>query len=134
MLSILFGIFIILHGLVHLLYGGQSAGLFELQEGLTWPDGSWAFAKLLGNEATRMLTNVSLVLAAAGFATGGIGILLKQSWSRPVIAGAAIFSSVIYILMWDGVAQKLHDKGGIGILINLAILAVLLILHWPNLG
>ena len=32
--------------------------------------------------------------------------------------------------MWDSVAQKLHDKGGIGILINLAILAVLLVLRW----
>jgi hypothetical protein len=134
MLSILFGIFIILHGLVHMLYFGQSARLFELKEGLTWPDGSWAFSGLLGSEATRMLTNVLLIIAAAGFVVGGIGIFIKQGWARPLIAGAAIFSSLIYILMWDGAAQKLHDKGAIGILINLAILVVLLVLHWPALG
>jgi hypothetical protein len=134
MWGILFGIFLILHGLVHMLYFGQSARLFELQEGLTWPDGSWAFSKLLGSEATRTLANVLLIIAAAGFVVGGIGILAKQGWARPLIAGAAIFSSVIYILMWDGAAQKLNDKGGIGILINLTILAVLLILRWPQLG
>jgi hypothetical protein len=134
MLRILFGIFIILHGLVHMLYFGQSAGLFELKEGLTWPDGSWAFSKLLGSEAARTLTNISLVLAAAGFTAGGIGIFLNQPWARPVIAGAAVFSSVVYILLWDGMAQKLHDKGAVGILINLAVLAVLLILGWPDLG
>jgi hypothetical protein len=31
------GIFLILHGLVHLLYYGQSARRFELAPGLTWP-------------------------------------------------------------------------------------------------
>ena len=34
MLTILFGIFLILHGLVHLLYAGQSSRLFELQPGM----------------------------------------------------------------------------------------------------
>ena len=40
MLKIFFAVFLILHGLVHLLYLGQSAGTFELQPGLNWPDGS----------------------------------------------------------------------------------------------
>jgi len=126
MLRILFGIFIVLHGLVHLLYFGQSARYFELQPGMVWPDGSWAFAKLLGEGRTRNLASALLVLAAIGFVIGGIGIFLKQAWWRPTVVAAAIFSSVIYILFWDGGWQRLDNKGGIGILINLATLAVVL--------
>ena len=32
-----FGVFIVLHGLVHLLYFGQSARYFELKPGMVWP-------------------------------------------------------------------------------------------------
>jgi len=121
-----------LHGLVHLLYFGQSWRLFELQPGLVWPEGSWAFSKLLGDETTRLLASISCVLAAIGFVVGGTGILLMQPWWRPVVVGSAAFSAIIFILFWDGKMQKLHDKGGIGLLINIAILVAVLILQWPN--
>ena len=133
MVTFLFGLFIVLHGLVHLLYYGQSARYFELQAGMVWPDGAWAFSRFLGNAATRNLAGICLILAAIGFVAGGAGIFLKQSWWRLAIVSAAAFSSVIYILFWDGGAQSLDNKGGIGILINLAILAALLIFRWPNL-
>jgi hypothetical protein len=68
MISIVFGIITIFHGMVHLLYFGQSARFFELQPGMVWPSGSWAFSKLLGNGTTRILANISLVLAAMGYA------------------------------------------------------------------
>jgi hypothetical protein len=133
MVRIVFGIFIVLHGLVHLLYFGQSARYFELQPGLAWPDGSWAFSRLLGGGATRMLASSLLILAAIGFVSGGIGVFFRQAWCRPVIVGAAAFSSLIYILFWDGGWQNLDGKGGVGILINLAIMAVVLVLQWPNI-
>ena len=44
----------------------------------------------------------------------------------------AIFSSAIYLLFWDAGWSHLDNKGGIGILINLAILATLLIFQWPK--
>ncbi len=128
MISILFGVFIILHGLVHLLYFGHSAGIFELSPGLVWPDGSWAFSKLLGNEATRTVASVLLILAALAFVAAGIGILAKLSWGRPVTIGAATFSTLVYLLMWDGVFQNLPDKGFVGILINLAVIVLSFIL------
>ena len=134
MLRFIFGVFIVLHGLIHLFYFGQSRRLFELQPGMVWPDGSWAFSKLLGNEATRLLASISCVLAAIGFVAGGIGLLVEQAWWRPVVVGSAAFSTVIFILFWDGEPQKLAEKGGIGILINIAILVALLILRWPSLG
>ena len=133
MISILFAVFLILHGLVHMLYFGQSARFFELQPGMAWPDGSWAFSRWLGDAGTRSLASVLLVLAAIGFVIGGIGIFAKQAWWRPVIVAVAVFSSVIYLLFWDAGMQHLDNKGGIGILINLAILTALLFFQWPNI-
>jgi hypothetical protein len=133
LLQFIFGVFIVLHGLVHLLYFGQSARRFELKPGMVWPDGSWAFSRLLGDEATRNLASLSLALAAIGFVAGGIGIFVSQSWWRPVVVGAAAFSSVVYILFWNGRMQNLDGQGTVGLLIDIVILVAVLILRWPQL-
>jgi len=124
------GVFIVLHGMVHLLYFGQSARYFELKPGMVWPDGSWAFSKLLGNEAARNLASISLILAAMGLMAGGIGILVNQAWWRPVVVGATAFSSIVYVLFWNGRMQNLDAQGTIGILIDMAILLAVLIFRW----
>lgn len=126
------GIFVVLHGLVHLLYVGQSARLFELQPGLVWPDGAWTFSRLLGDEATRSLANILNALVAIGFVAGGIAILASQTWWRPLVVGSAAFSAVIFILFWNGQLQRLDQQGAIGLLINVAIVVAVLILRWPN--
>lgn len=128
MVRILFGIFIVLHGLVHLLYFGQSARFFELQQGMVWPDGSWIFSKLVGEGTTRMLANIALALAALGFIVSGLGLFLKQAWYQPMLVGVAVFSAITYFLFWNGKLQNLDTQGGIGILINMAILASLFVL------
>ena len=64
MLKILFGVFTILHGLVHLLYFGQSASYFELQPGMVWLDSSWIISKILGKSENRNLASILLALAA----------------------------------------------------------------------
>jgi hypothetical protein len=132
MLRFIIGVFIALHGLVHLLYFGQSWRLFELQPGMVWPEGSWAFSKLLGDEATRLLASISCVLAAISFVAGGTGILVRQAWWRPAVVGSAALSAVIFILFWDGELQKLDDKGGIGLLISIALLVAMLISNIAN--
>ena len=128
MLKVIIGVLIVLHGLVYLLYSGHSARYFELQSEMVWPDGSWAFSRLLGDEATRILASISCVLVAIGFVAGGAGILFGQVWWRPVVLSMAAFSSVIFILLWDGGLQKLADKGGVGLLINIVILVAVLLL------
>lgn len=132
MKTLILGIFLILHGLVHLLYFGQSQGLFELRPNMTWPDGSWIFSKLFGDETARLLASVCLVLTALGFLASGIGVFLAQSWWRPVVMGSAILSTVIWVAFWDGKLQMLDAKGGVGILINIAILVVVFLLRWPS--
>jgi hypothetical protein len=134
MLRFIVGAFIVLHGLVHLLYFGQSWRLFELQPGMVWPEGSWAFSKLLGNEATRLLASISCLLAAIGFVAGGTAILLGQAWWRPVVVAAAAFSTLLFLLFWDGRMQKLSNQGAIAVLINIAILVAVFILRWPDFG
>jgi hypothetical protein len=129
---IVVGIFMVLHGVVHLLYFGQARRFFEMQEGLQWPDGSWAFSRLLGVEATRWLAASACVLAALGFMAGGIAIFGGWSWWRPVVVGSAAFSIAIWILFWNGTWQRLSEQGLIAILINAAILVALLGFQWPD--
>lgn len=121
---VLFAIFIILHGLVHLLYAGQTLRFFELRPGLTWPDGAWAFSWLPGDDTIRNLAAVFLVVTAVGFVAGSLGLLFKQEWWQFITIGAAVLSVLVYLLFWDGRFHELPDKGGVGALISLVILAV----------
>jgi hypothetical protein len=130
-MKFIFGVFIVLHGLVHLLYAGQSAKYFELKPGMIWPDGSWVFSRLLGNEATRNLASFSLLLAAIALIIGGIGTFTTQPWWRQLVVGAAAFSSIVYIILWNGRMQDLDGQGVVGLFINVMILASVLILRWP---
>ena len=129
MLQFILCLLVVLHGLVHLLYLGQSARRFELRPGMVWPDGSWAFSKLPGDQIIRNLASISCVIAAIGFVLGGAGLLIGQAWWRPLVGAAAVFSSVTFILFWDGHMRRLNDQGAIGILINLAILVAVLVLR-----
>jgi len=126
------GVFLVLHGLVHLLYFGQSTRLFELQPGTLWPDGSWAFSKLLGENGTRTLIGILCVMAAAGFVAGGAGMLFRQSWWRVVVVATAAFSAALYLLSWNGRVQHMDVQGGVGLLIDVAILTAVLVFRWPQ--
>lgn len=125
---LILGIFFILYALVHLLYVGQSGRFFELRPGMTWPDGAWAFSRLLGDPTTRLLATLFLALAALGFLAGALGLFLRQEWWRPVALAVAGFSCVIFILFWDGKFHALPEKGVVGLLISLAILGISLLL------
>jgi hypothetical protein len=131
MVTFLVGLFLVLHGLVHLLYFGQSWRYFELQPGMVWPDGSWLFSKTFGVKATRVMAGLACILAAAGFVAGGLAIFLGQAWWRPLVVGSAAFSALLYLFFWDGNIQKIADKGAIALLIDLAILVAILGLQRP---
>ncbi len=134
MIKYLLGAFLVLHGAVHLLYFGQSWRLFQLQPGLVWPDGSWAFSGLVGDNPTRVLTSVLLVVVALGLIVGGVAVLFAQGWWRSLVVGVLALSSVLYLAMWNGKLQGLANQGAIGLLINLAILLAVLGFRWPKLA
>jgi hypothetical protein len=130
-MTVIFGIFMILHGMVHLLYAGQSARFFELRPGMLWPDGPWAFSSLVSNETSRLISTVLLGLVALGFLVGGLGLFLQQTWWRPAVIGAAVLSALVFILFWDGKLLALDVQGGIGVLISMALLGCVVLLKWP---
>jgi hypothetical protein len=133
MLRFVLGGFFLLHGMVYLLYTGQALRIFELQPGLVWPEGAWAFSRVLSAQATRTLAAIGCGLAAVGFAVGGLGLLVGKSWWRPLVGSMAAFSVIVVVLFWNGKLQRLPDQGWIGALINVAILIVAFLLHWPTL-
>jgi hypothetical protein len=133
-MNIAVAIFLILHGLVHLLYLGQSMKWYELGKGMTWPENSWAFSRLFGNRATRVIASVSCIIAALVFVVGGGLLFAKQPVWLWITVGAAAFSSLLMLLMWDGKMKELANKGIFAILINAAIIILFLVVGWPDFG
>ena len=130
LVKIVFGIFLILHGVVHLLYMGQSTRLFELTPGLIWPDGAILLSKMFSVETVRTIATAALIISAVGFVAGGILFFFDQSWWKTIIIAIAIFSSILYLISWDGNMQSIHDKGAVGILLNILIIAGIVV--WQN--
>ncbi len=133
-MNIVFGIFIILHGLVHLLYFGHAARFFELKPGMTWPTGSWFFSTILGDGAARFLISTLLVLAGFGFVAGGIGILFNLPWRKTLIIAIAIVSALVFIVFWNGRMQNLDGQGLVGVLIDIWLVVMVTLVHWPQLN
>ena len=121
----------ILHGLVHLLYFGQARRMLYLSTGMTWPDGSWALAGLLNEAAARNLGSILMLLCALAIVAGGFGLLAEAAWARPVLASGLAFSSLSFVVLWDGSPHDLRQQGGIGVLLNLLMLAAL---SWLRIG
>jgi hypothetical protein len=127
MFSFLIGIFIILHGLVHLWYFTLSQRLVEFQTEMGWDGSSLILSNIVREPDLRSIAGVLYVLAALAFVVGGIGIFARADWMRPVLIGAAVFSSIVILLFWDGSGEMLVQKGLLGLLINLGILIALLV-------
>ena len=129
-MTLIIGTLVILHGVVHLLYSGQSWRLFELQPGMAWPENSWTLSRFLGNKALRAVASLACALAAIGFAAGATGLFLGRDWWPPVVVGSATFSTLCFALFWDGRTGQLPEKGALGVLIDLAILIAVIVVPW----
>lgn len=126
MFRIFASIFIILHGLVHLWYVVLSRGLVAVKPEMGWSGSSWLFTPLLGSSGARTLAGAGYVVATSAFVLAGTGFLARAGWARPLLAGAALLSSTLVVLFWEGGFHLWMEKGLIGLLIN----AVLLVGLW----
>jgi hypothetical protein len=133
MFRVIFGIFVLLHGLVHLWYVVLSQRLVEFQAQMGWTGESWLFSSFLSDAATRTWATVAYALATLGFVIAGVGILARQTWWQPALIVSAAFSSVIVVLFWDGGLEMLVEKGLLGFVISVALLISLLVFDWPSL-
>ena len=127
MITVLFGIFIILHGLVHLWYVVLSQGWVPYQPDMGWTGESWILSGIMGQAPLRWLATVLYSLAALGFVLAGIGILFQTGWWQPVLLAVAAFSSVIILIFWDGSRALIVQKGLLGLLINAVVILYVLV-------
>jgi hypothetical protein len=132
MLRTLFGIFVILHGLVHLWFVVLSQELIEVKPEMGWTPHSWLFTGVIGDAATRRLATVVSVALALTFLVSGIALVARADWWRPLMTSSAIASALLILVYWDGGTRLLVEKGLIGFLINVAILVLLLVYAWPT--
>ena len=131
MVRVLIGIFVIVHGLVHLWWVALSQRLVKFEPQMGWTGESRIFTRTLGDSATRLLATVLLVLATVGFVAGGLGILTGREWWRSVTVASAVPSTAIVVLFWDGSLVMIVQKGLVAFLINVVILVATLVLKWP---
>ncbi len=124
-MRIAFGIFIIFHALVHAMYAGQALRWFELKPGMTWPDGSWALSSL-SDGGVRLFAALSIGLCSLVMIAGAAGYLAGANWGGWVVIAGAALVSVAHILLWSGKWADFADHGGIGVLINATVIAVIL--------
>lgn len=127
MLHFLSGIFVILHGLVHLWYVTLSQGWVPFEPDMGWTGQSWLITNAIDDSATRSLAALIYTLITLAFVVGGIGLLVRSDWWTSAIIGAAIASTIAILVFWDGSPAMLVQKGLLGLLINLALLASILL-------
>lgn len=121
MLRLGVGVFLALHGLVHLWYVALSRGWVEVEEQMGWNGRSWLLSSSLPEATILSLASALYVVVGAAFVAGGVGYALGRDWATPVLLGAAALSTVVLVAMWDGEFDLLVEKGVLGVLINLAV-------------
>jgi hypothetical protein len=70
------------------------------------------------------LSTTLFVVAAVGFGLAGFGLLAHQGWWRPVAVISSVVSLTLLVLFWN-------NGLFVGAALDLAVLAVVLWLHWP---
>lgn len=123
------GFLLIAHGYVHFMYVASSQKWLDPGEGWGWNGKSWLLSKSFDQGSILNAASVLFLLVALGFVAGAIGYVLALDWWVAVLAGSAILSSILYVLMWDGEGTGLFEKGGLGVLINIAVLIWLYVLN-----
>jgi hypothetical protein len=126
--NLLVGIFLALHGLVHLWYVVLSQGWVDVEDAMGWNGHSWLLSGSLAEGTILSLATVVYVLVTVGFVAGGVGYALQTDWRSPVLIGAAVLSALMLVTMWDGQFDLLVEKGIVGVAINLALVGALLVL------
>jgi hypothetical protein len=116
------GIFIILHGLVHIWYVVLSFNLVTFQPDMGWTGKSWLLSSLKPNQVMRISAGILFIISTLLFVISGIAILAKMSGAPTILAIAAIISTITLLVFWDGKTDMMVQKGVIGIIINLVII------------
>ena len=128
-MRIALGVFIIFHALVHLMYVGQALRWFELKPGMDWPDEARFLPSGISDHDIRTFAALAIGTTALAMIVGVAGFLARAGWGNwTIIAGAALVS-LAHVLLWSGRWAEFADDGGIGVIINVAVIAAVLVLR-----
>ncbi len=131
MLHIMVGVFLILHGVVHLWYVVMARGLVAADANTVWNGKSWLFTKPFGDQVTMALATVVHLVTTFLFMLAGTGLIVQQSWWGPCAVAAALLSIAGIVGFWDGKPDHPIEKGLLGIVIDVAVLVAVLYFEWP---
>jgi len=129
-MQILFAIFVILHGLVHMWYVTLSQGWVKFQTEMGWSGRSWLLANVLEEKISLNIASGFYIFSTVLFVIAGIGLLASSSWARVMLIMSSIVSAITILVFWDGKPNMLVEKGLIGLLINIGILILVSATSW----
>lgn len=124
------GIFMLLHGLVHIWYIVLSQEWVKVEAEMGWTGHSWLLSNLTGKGITNKLAAIFYGLAALTFVIASIGLLAKTDWTKPWLLAASILSALTILVFWDGSFSKFIEKGALGFLISALILILITVFNW----
>lgn len=131
-MNVLIGIFIILHGLVHMWYVTLSQGWVALQAEMGWTGESWLLGSVFESATSRFLATILYSLAAIIFVVSGAGLIARQELARTWMIIASGISAGTILIFWDGSLNMPVEKGLIGFLISAGLLVAAVIFNWPS--
>lgn len=119
MFRILLGIFIILHGMVHVWYVILSYQLIEYQPDMGWTGRSWLLSGVRSEELVRNIAGILFIASAIFFVISGISVLANMRAQRMLLMISSLVSTLVLVMFWDGRTDMLVQKGIIGVIINI---------------
>ena len=122
MTRVALGVIVALHGLVHLWFVVLALRWVEFQPDMGWTGRSWLLTPMIGDAATRTVAAALLAIAAAAFVVGAGALIGQAPWWRPALVSAAIISTAVLTVVWDGGTDMLVQKGVLGVVINALVL------------
>ena len=133
MLYIILGVFLILHGAVHIWYVAMARGLITADADTIWNGRSWLLTRRVGDQTTMTFATIVFSAIALVFAVAGIALVAQQEWFSTWAITGSILSIAAIVCFWDGKPDHPVEKGLLGIILDVAILVALLYFEWPSI-
>lgn len=116
---------VLAHGIGHVLFLAPCLGIAQWGQSAH----SWLLTKTLGDVATRVIGSLLWVAAIGMFVVAGGGLLGQNAWWRALaIASAGVSLLALILFAGGGDTQPVLSAA----IMDLAILVVLLWVHWPS--
>ncbi len=130
MLHVLFGILLIIHSLIFIMFLVY-VKLPEEEGYFGWSRKSWLLDRFLGEKIVKIIGFVLWVLVMVGFVVSGIVILAKHESWRIIDIIASFISLFAFILFWKNLEPK-KTYFILGPIIAIVNIITLLINRWPT--